>query len=192
MNRAVASADDDDHDVLLLLDACTLINLFASRRERDILGAQGQAVGIVNVVRRETAFVFRGGDGDDAREREPINLEPAIDAYLLHVITPTDAELDDFVDLTLRFKGDGEAMTIAIALARGWTIVTNDRKAIRLIANRIPVRSSLALIRTWSIKSGIDPESLRTVLRDIRTRGNYAPSIGHPLKDWWDGAAGDR
>lgn len=191
MIRTVRSADADDPDVMLLLDACTLINLFASRHEHDILRTQDHPVGIVSVVRRETTYLFKGGAGDDSREREPIDLEPAITSNLLRPITPTDAELDDFVDLTLRFKGDGEAMTIAVALARRWTIVTDDRKAIRLIAGRTPVRSSLELVRTWSVTSNIAPESLRSALHDIRTRANYVPGVGHPLKRWWDRATGD-
>ncbi len=176
---------------MLLLDACTLINLFASRLEREILSAQDRPAGVVAVVRAETAYVFKGGVGDDAHDRESIDLEPLIAANLLHSITPTAAELDDFIDLTLRFRGDGEAMTIAVALARGWTIVTDDRKAIRLIADRIPVRSSLELVRSWSTTANIAPESMRAVLHDIRIRGKYIPGIGHPLKPWWDVALDD-
>ena len=182
---------NDPAGVLLLIDACTIINVFASRREREILAAQDQPVGVVDVVRREAGFVLKGGEGDDADERQPIDLDPVAAAGLLQIVVPTPDELDDFVDLTLQFKGDGEAMTIAVALARGWTVVTDDRKAIRLIAGRTPVRSSLDLVRTWSIAAAIPPAALRAVLHDIRVRGNYAPGPNHPLRDWWDMAIGD-
>lgn len=171
---------------LLLLDACTVINLFASRRMIEILQAQNQPAGIVEAVHRETVYVFKGGDGDDAREREPVDLSPVIASGTLWLVDPTDVELDDFIDLTLYFKGDGEAMTIAVALARGWIVVTDDRKAIRVIAGRTQIRSSLDLVKTWAETLAIGESDLRTVLHDLRARGHYTPGKEHPLRSWWD------
>ncbi|HET8522197.1 MAG TPA: hypothetical protein VFL82_03125, partial [Thermomicrobiales bacterium] len=109
---------------------------------------------------------------------------------LLQVITPTEAELADFIDLTLHFKGDGEAMTIAVALARSWPIVTDDRKAIRLIGGRTEVRSSLALLKEWFERAAINDLDQRQIVHDLRDRGNYFPSANHPLRAWWDTVLG--
>jgi hypothetical protein len=63
--------------------------------------------------------VFRGGDGPDATEREPIDLGPL---EKMGLITTLAADSEDetltYIDLTLEMD-DGEAMTGAIASHRG-------------------------------------------------------------------------
>lgn len=172
---------------LTLLDACAVINLYATRRMDAIVGAVSTEVGIVDLVRSEARYVLRGGPGDDAREREPVDLAPFIDAGRLRVVTPTETELATFVDLTLSLD-DGEAMTAAVAIARDLVVVTDDRKADRVLADRVRIRSSLDLIRVWSDQTGIDPATLRAALVDLRERGSYVPRRAHPLHRWWEAA----
>ncbi len=170
---------------LVLLDACVVINLYATRRMEEILRTTTRAVGVVDAVLREARHVRRGGIGDDADDMEEINVEAMIDAGLLVLVPPTEAELDAYVELTLQLD-DGEAMTLAVALARGAIIATDDKKAVRVVAGRLPLVSSLHLIKSWSEAPGLDASSLGSVLRDLRQRGRYTPPSGHALKGWWD------
>lgn len=174
---------------LTLLDACAVINLYATRRMDEILRVLPTRCGIVDAVRREAGHVRRGGDAGDANELEPIALDALVEAGLLVRVSPTEAELEAFVRLTVQLD-DGEAMTMAVALARGATVATDEKKAIAVLAGRRPVVSSLALVKTWADAVGLDTPSLGTVLRDLRQRGRYTPANSHPLKGWWDAAIG--
>jgi predicted nucleic acid-binding protein len=172
---------------LTLLDACAVLNLYATRWMGSILAAVGGPVGVAEVVAREAQFVLRGGDGEDAREREPVDLQPLLNDSLLQVISSdVEEELLTFVDLSQEV-GEGEAMTAALAVHRGCIVVTDDRKASRiLIARGVVLRTSLDLIRAWSESPIVTQEMLRTALIDLRHRGNYDIQRGHPLREWWD------
>jgi hypothetical protein len=156
-----------------------------------ILAIVDGPVGIVDVVAREAQYVFRGGTGEDAREREPVDLGPLVDDGLLEVIsTGNEEELLTFIDLS-DDVGQGEAMTAALAIHRGCIVVTDDRKASRVLMSRgVTLRTSLDLIRAWSENSPLPRDILRLVLTDLRQRGRYDPPRGHPLRGWWDEVMG--
>lgn len=170
-----------------LLDTCAVVNLYATRWMPDILAAVDGPVAIADIVAREAQFVLRGGTGEDAREREPIDLRPLIDAGLLQVIaSDLEEELLTYIDLTLDIH-PGEAMTGALAIHRGCVVAIDDRKASRVLAARgVALRTSLDVIRAWAEGAGISPRSLRNALVDVRQRGNYEPRRSHPLRTWWN------
>lgn len=170
-----------------LLDTCAVVNLYATRRMGEIVSVVEGSVAVVDVVAREAQFVWRGGTGDDAREREQVDLQPFIDDGLLFVIaTDGEDELLTFIDLTTVID-EGEAMTAALAIHRNCVVVTDDRKASREFTSRgVGLRTTLDLLRSWHEAAGIPDAVLRDVLADLRQRGNYEPSRKHPLKGWWD------
>lgn len=172
---------------LTLLDACAVVNLFATRRMEQILAAVDGQVAIADVVAREAQFVWRGGGGEDAREREPVDLRPCLDDGLLTVIsTDVEEELLTFIDLALVID-EGEAMTAALAIHRSGNVVTDDRKATRVLTERgVSVRSTLDAVKGWSELRGPAQEDVQAALIDLRQRGNYEPSKSHPLRAWWD------
>jgi predicted nucleic acid-binding protein len=141
----------------------------------------------VDVVAREAQYVFRGGVGEDARERELIALQPVVDDGLLEVLSTDDEEeLLTFIGLTQEV-GEGEAMTAALAIHRGCIVVTDDRKATRVMLDRgVTLRTSVELIRMWSVRSRIPGDTLRAALTDLRQRGRYESPRSHTLRDWWD------
>jgi hypothetical protein len=176
-----------------LLDTCAVVNLFATRRMAEIIASVQSPVAIVDIVERETQFVRRGGDGEDAKEREPVILTPLIAGGGLSVISTDDEEeLLTFVDLTQHLDS-GEAMTAALAIHRRCVVVTDDRKAIRILTtNSVPIRSTLDVIKTWVDGQQIDLAAQRAVLLDLRQRGTYLPARSHPLRAWWDAVMTDR
>ncbi len=182
--------DATDARSLTLLDACVVINLYATRRMEEIVRSVPTLVGVVDVVRREAGYVRRGGSGDDAEDREAIDLAPMISAGAIVPIRPTEPELETFLDLTLQLD-DGEAMTAAVALARQAVVATDERKAIRIVEGRVATRSSLELVKAWVDAHGLADDDVRTVLNDLRQRGHYVPSERHPLRPWWDAMLGD-
>lgn len=171
----------------LLLDACSLINLYATRRIAAILASYPEQFGVVDIVRQEAGYVFRGGDGPDATEREPIDLGPLEESSLLATLTAeSEDELLTYIDLALEMD-DGEAMTGAIAIHRGHTVVTDDRKALRVLTARgVACETTLDLIKGWAEEISASRSELQAVLIDIRQRARYLPHRTHPLRTWWD------
>ncbi len=172
---------------LTLLDACAVVGLYATRNMESILASIGNPVGVVHIVAAESQHVFRGGTGPDSRDREPIELTALVDAGALTIINSSDEdELQTFIDLT-RELGDGEALTAAIAIHRNLTVVTDDRKAERILGERgASVRSTLDLIHLWSKQTGVSRQDLRQVLVDLRQRATYEPGRTHPYRTWWE------
>jgi hypothetical protein len=77
-------------------------------------------------------------------------------------------------------------MTLALAIHRRATVVTDDRKVRRVLAGRAPLRSTLDLVKDWADHADVPVPALRLVLTDLRQRGSYLPSRSHPLRTWWD------
>ena len=171
---------------LLLLDACALINLYACGHIVEILSTSPDKFGMVTQVQSEALFVRRGGDGPDARDRVPIDLSDVRSSGLLVlVLEADDDELTTFIDVTVQL-GDGEAMTAAIAVHRGHTVVTDDRVALRVIDGRVPTVASLDPIKQWVDRENVPQEIARQALFDLRQRGSYTPGMSHPLRSWWE------
>lgn len=175
-------------DKRTLLDACTVINLDASRHAADIL-VYGGPYAVSDIVSQESLYIRRGGNGDDARDVVRTDLASLVTQQLLTVITTTDdAELSMFIDLAQELD-DREAMTAAIAIHRRLPVVTDDKKAIRVLTTAgVTVTSSLHLVKAWIDADLIDPPTASRVLTDIRERGSYLPHRGHPLHAWWSEA----
>lgn len=173
---------------LILLDACCVLNLYSTRRMEEILVARCERFGVVERVAAESLYVLRGGSGEDAAERDPVDLQQA---HRLGILERLDLETEDesraYVDFAAELD-DGEAMTCALAIHRGAAIATDDRKARRVLRNRAPeigMHSTTELIKAWSDSQQISVQVLRQVLTDIRQRGCFMPSSQDPLLDWW-------
>jgi predicted nucleic acid-binding protein len=136
-------------DRITLLDAGSVVSLYATRCMDEILAACDGTVAIADIVAQEAQFVRRGGSGEDTAERDPVILTPMVDAGVIRVVTTDiEAELLTFIDLT-RQLDDGEAMTAALAIHRGYVVVTDDRKAERVLTEHsVSVRPTLDLVKT--------------------------------------------
>lgn len=168
---------------ITLLDACAVLSLYATGRMDEIISAIPGPVAIADLVRDETLYVRRIVAG--VVERVPVDLEPLIDSGLIVVVSAEeDAELDTFIDLTLELD-DGEAMSAALTLHRRSLLVTDDRKAIRLLTGRIEIEGALTFVKRWADAGNVEREVLRDALFGIYNRG-YQPPRYHPLKVWWD------
>lgn len=187
--RGVSRAVEAHRPPILLLDPCVVVNLYATRHLEAILDAVAYAPAIVDAVERESQFVFRGGDGDDARERERIDLAIPISNGVLSVIEATNKdELLTYIDLA-RELDDGEPLTVAVAIHRGHVVATDNRKAVRVLQRyNLMSMTSLDLIQEWAERQAVSSGILRAALSDLRLRGNYLPARRHPLKAWWDAA----
>ncbi|MFT4039000.1 MAG: hypothetical protein QM692_12520 [Thermomicrobiales bacterium] len=172
---------------VVLLDACSLINLYATGYLPEILAMVPARCVVTDVVMGEALFLRRHDKEGVADERVPIRLQPLLDTGLLSVVSSEDDdELLTYIDLTAEVD-PGEAMTIALAVHRGWHVMTDDRKARRVVNERgIACVSSLELVRHWSAGSAISDAVLRGALQAIQQQARWKPGRVHPLADWWE------
>lgn len=157
-------------------------------RCEDILRAVPGRATVGDRVASEAIYVFRGGGGSDAREREPVDLRPLIEAGLLRVVgLETDSEAATFVSFAAELD-DGEALTCALAIHRGGAVATDDRKALRVLRDRAPQvarHTTSQLIKQWSDAINLPSADLRRILIDVQERASFVPSRRDPLQDWW-------
>src|SRR5260370_12040216 len=75
----------------IILDACVIINLYASGHMQSILESIPKPVSIAAYVHEmETQKIYTGPDDDVMKETEQINLQPFVEGKLLRVVPLDD------------------------------------------------------------------------------------------------------
>jgi len=172
----------------IVLDACCILNFFASGHLIKIIQSMPARVVVSEVVKeRELLTLHRLVN----ESNEDINqFESAIEKGLLTVTDfSSESEEETFVNYVFELGDDGESATCAIAVHRGWAIATDDKKAITFFQKEAPhlqILSTLAIVKNWSEVENVPRETLRSALKAIKTRGRYIPHRNHPLRPWWE------
>jgi predicted nucleic acid-binding protein len=175
-----------DHDVAdHVIDACSLINLCATGELEAWLQVLGSRWHVPKAVQSESLYLrIKHADGTVAREA--ISLDSAIKSKSLDICEPIgEAETELYLELAVLLD-DGEAMALAIAKARQWTLATDDRKAVALAQRlNVSVTTTPELVQKWSEKSGASRDAIREVLLRIQDRARFFPNDRSPLHGWW-------
>jgi hypothetical protein len=111
---------------------------------------------------------------------------------VLSVATLTSDELSTFVQLA-RDLDDGEAATCALAIHRGYVVVTDDGKAMKVLraqAPPVPQHSTLAVLKAWIDLVTLPSSEARIVLKAICQRGHFEFPRRDPLRPWADALLG--
>ena len=177
----------------VILDACGTLNLYASGRFVEILTALRHDWYIPAAVERESQQ-YRQPDPDDPEKLlvEPINLNPALDSgILIRCDCEGDEEIALYVELASRIGDDGESMGLAIAKSRGWSVLTDDKKARRIAAELdVAVLATPEVMKQWAFAAEPSAAELSKVLGAIKRFGNYRPGRGAVEADWWMASIG--
>lgn len=177
---------------LYVFDACSLLNLIASRRFVDIAGGTQAQFVVSEQASREVQYLRRGGNGDDADERDTIDLIVLEGQGLLSVARlEAPAELATFVDFA-REMDDGEAAACSIAVHRSGVLVTDDRKARRVFSQSfrpaLPLLTTAQVIKEWADHASVEAAQLARLLLDVEKRARFRPNQSDPLRAWWNSA----
>lgn len=171
-----------------IIDACCVINLVASGQTEAILhtplNSKSVTYAIADTALNEATVLRRGGGGENSNDHERIDWAVINGSNLILVKTANAEEMDVFVSLASQVD-DGEAMTIAIASARGFGVVTDDRKARRFL-DGLPCLGTLDLLHNWSLAAQVDEKILVASVRSIRERANFVAPRTHSLSNWWN------
>ena len=165
------------------LDACGLINLYASGHLPGLARQQQRPFLLVPNVVREAGWVFER-QGKERGGRVPIDLSPLQAEGLIEVTEPSAAVRTLFLKFAAELD-DGEAMTIAAASLTDAGVVTDDDAASRYLGalNGPAVTSSLALLRKYLQDAALTDQ--QEALINIRICARYLPGPRHPEVGWW-------
>lgn len=154
----------------LVADASTIINLIASGGAEAVIAALPNRIVVVDVVPAELeAGRTRGRAACDG-------LKALADAAIIEIVTLPDDAAPWFEELVVgsadETLDDGEAATIAYALARAATALIDERKATRICAARFPqlrVACTVDLLTHPGVEQRLGPSLLAdTVFRALR------------------------
>ncbi len=173
-----------------IIDACCLINLYATGTEDSIFLACG-GLWVPTQVQNEALRIRRFDEDDPTRfVSQDIDLSDAIAAGLIQTC---QLEGQDEVDAFVRFAmelDDGEASCLATAMSRGWIVATDDRKARRIASeNGIALISTPELIQRWVDARSPSKATVADVLKKIELFAKFRPRRSDPLYGWWVGLA---
>jgi predicted nucleic acid-binding protein len=170
-----------------ITDSTCVINLYAAGNLFTLLPPLGLRLHAPEKVLEECLYV-RQPDPTDAGKlvQRAIDLAPVITAGLLHRCDlEGEEELDLFVQLATTLD-DGEAVCLAIAKVRGWTLATDDRKGRREAQGLgVPVVTTPELVKVWADGTKADEVAVAKVLRDIQDYARFAPHKTMPMHTWW-------
>lgn len=175
--------------LVAILDACVLINILASGRAQEILTGSEYKFGICTVVSKETIYLRAT---DPNAPPDAVELDPFVKSKYLTVYALTGGkEQTLYVDYAADLD-DGEAMTLALAFSRRFTVATDDRKARRIFledtVDTTRLLSTPQILKGWSSRARLTDEELKKMLLDISRRGRFSPHSGDPEFTWWSKA----
>ena len=173
----------------LYLDASCLLNLYAAGSLREIVLVVGAQIEVADyVLEHEAIYTWQTDSTGTREEAVPVDLTPLVEEGLIRVVgLEHPAEQETFVALAA-FVDDGEAATGALALRRGCSVATDDRKARRVFGEfmpNVPLVSTLELMKQWADDSQVPRAELRVALDAMRNGASYVPGSRDPLFEWW-------
>ena len=170
---------------LLLLDACVIINLYATDQLEMIARSLDTKFLVVEQAAAEVGQLREMVNGEVIVT--PIDLSKHIEQSVVGLVRLDEAEYGLYVSLATTV-GDGEAATIAVAQQRNILLATDDRKARRVCASQglqEPSRT-LSLVKAYAEAVSLREAEILETLQKIRNRASFVPPRADPDVDWWN------
>jgi hypothetical protein len=172
----------------VILDACGTLNLYASGQFVPLLTELRHDWHLPIAVERE-AQQYRQPDPTDPEKliAHPIDLAPALSAGVLkRCDCKGEEEAALYVELAARIGDDGESMGLAIAKCRGWSVLTDDKKARRIARElSVSVLGTPEVMKQWAVTTSPQANELARLLQAIERFANFRPGRGAVEYDWW-------
>jgi len=171
-----------------VIDACCLIDLFASGQAEAILRATGHTWHLPTSVQAEVQYVRQhDSDNPGSYRNVTVDLTPLVKSGVLTPCQPDDPqEQARYVHYATLFRSDVEAMCLALAECRSWIVATDDRRAINVAQQgRLTVVSCPELVKAWADVTQPDATSLVQVLTDTQTFAQFQPNQTMKHAGWW-------
>lgn len=170
-----------------IIDCCSLLNLYAGWGGLENLRQLPHSWFVCEAVLGESE-VTREYDAAHIPQEQKLVLDPLVETGLIQKVAPeSEPEVVDYLDFA-QLIDDGEAQAIALAKHRGFVLLTDDRKALKL-AHRddvgVKTISTVDVLREWIERSEVETATVRTVLKRIRELARYVPAKNSSDLVWW-------
>jgi predicted nucleic acid-binding protein len=173
---------------LVLLDACCLINLFATGHADEIVRALPYRFAVARYVAEEEVLKVAGESGDTS-------IHPDLaDLIERGSVARLDVSSGEEMRYLVRFAidlDDGEAHTCALAIVRSARVATDDRKAIRVFRAAREEPATEPCLRTsellfeWAAVEGVGAADLAEIVRAVARRASFLPPRDDPHVERW-------
>ncbi|HVW79364.1 MAG TPA: hypothetical protein VHB69_00285 [Mycobacteriales bacterium] len=143
--------------------------------------AQALGVRLMCAAQAAAEALFLHEETDDGPVPVPVELHD------IEIVELAPHELADYISLAVSLD-DGEAATLALARSRGWPVVTDDRKAIRIAGSLRPavrILDTPALLKLLARALRLDDAAIANTLRMVEERASFVPSRSSPDAEWW-------
>lgn len=174
----------------VVIDACSAINLLATGRAADFLRALDWTLVILPEVRQEVQHLRGPSDEEGQPTWMPADWSPLEQAGLC-TLHPSERLGDAFVDAFIGAAAhltDVDARAVALAGTLGLPLLSDDgkvRRIFRMLYPSLELHATLGLIRLASTRLGLDPETVRDVLRALRWKARFAPPKSDTDREWY-------
>lgn len=170
-----------------IIDCCSLINLFTGWGGLAELATLGSQWHLCEAVVVEAEYTREYGE-DGHPILVPLNFSKLIGDRLILAVAPvSDEELNDYLDFASEVD-DGEAQALAIARHRGFTLLTDDRRAIALAARaeiQVPTISTAEILRIWVELNPAHEQKLSRIIARIEELARFSPRRNSSDYEWW-------
>lgn len=168
-----------------IVDTCCLVNLCAIGDLHEFIPSTGMTWHVPSAVAKECIRVCIPGQAGPASKRDVDLGEYLESGVLVRCDVGAAAETELYVRLAAELD-DGEAMALALAKTRGWSLATDDRKARRLSEKMtVPVLTTPQIVRIWAERNSVGVPAIAMALARIRDLARFVPSEGFPEYEWW-------
>ncbi len=169
-----------------IIDTCCLLNILASGRgEAILLASHGFYLG--ERASKESLYLNEYDEETDKRVgRTEVDLSSlfANDSLTLCQLEGEE-EFETYLYFAERLD-PGEAEALTLGLSRGWTVATDDKKAVRIAAeHEIKTISTLQIIMHWAKKHRVGKKELREVMMLIHRLASFIPSPNSAGYEEW-------
>ena len=170
-----------------VIDCCSLINLYAGwgglKELRDFRWTWHISVAVLNEAEFTREF---GPDGTPQMVSLDMNALTQLGLWL-PARPETEQEIEDYVDFATEVD-DGEAQALAIAKHRGFVLLTDDRKAVK-VAQRpdVAVRTTSTpnMLQSWGQLDPRNEARLHEIVGRIAVLARFSPHKDSPDYAWW-------
>ena len=171
-----------------IIDCCSLLNLYAGWGGLSELAGFGDQWHVGEAVLGEAQYIWQF-HMDGSKTQVSIDLEPLVAEGLLNAVrSESEAEIASYVEFASELD-DGEAQALAIAMHRGFILLTDERKALQ-IAQRpevaVATTTTPEILRKWAEQSDGNAARLAEVLRNIEERARFRPRRNSQDGEWWE------
>ena len=174
----------------VVTDACSAINLLATDRAVDFLQALEWTLLVLPEVKQEAGRLRGPLDEEGTPTWIPTDWTSLEQAGLLTLQSTAllgDAFVEAFVAAAAHLT-DVDATAVALAGTLKLPLLSDDgkvRKVFRMLYPALEIHATLGLIRQASDRLGLNPGTVKDVLRALRWKARFPPPKSDPDREWY-------